>query len=250
MANPFLRINDLHVQIEDKEILKGLNLTMEPGQVHVIMGPNGAGKSTLANVLLGHPKYNVTRGTIEFLGEDITGLKTHERAQKGLFLSFQYPQEIPGITVENFLRTAKGAVEQESVKVLQFRKLLTEKMSLLEMKPEYAQRYLNDGFSGGEKKKSEILQMLVLEPKLAVLDETDSGLDIDAVRVVAKGVKEYHNEDNSMLIITHHKSLLEYIEPDFVHFLVDGKIVESGDSSLIEIVEKSGFTAYRAGSDE
>ena len=246
MTQPFLKIKDLQVQIEDKQILKGLNLEMKEGEIHVIMGPNGAGKSTLANVLMGHPKYQVIAGDIEFRGTDITTLKPHERAQLGLFLSFQYPQEIAGITLENFLRSAKGAVDQKQMKVLEFHKLLKAKMELLEMKPEYAERYLNHGFSGGEKKKSEILQMLILDPKLAIMDETDSGLDVDAVRVVAKGVTEYHHGENSMLIITHHRSLLEYIEPDFVHFLVDGRIVESGGSELVEHVEQAGFAAYKA----
>lgn len=246
MQNSFLKIENLHVKIDDKEILKDLNLEVEAGKVHVIMGPNGAGKSTLANALLGHPRYEITEGKVIFKGQDITDLRPHERAKLGLFLSFQYPQEIAGITLENFLRTAKNSVEDKPIKILQFKKLLKEKMKVLEMKPEYAERYLNHGFSGGEKKKSEILQMLILEPQLAILDETDSGLDIDAVRVVAKGVKEFHNEENSMLIITHHRSLLEHIEADHVHFLVDGKIVESGSQELIDQVEESGFAAYRA----
>lgn len=245
MPNAFLQISDLHVEVDGKEILKGLNLEVPKGEVHVIMGPNGAGKSTLANVLLGHPKYEVTKGKVEFDQTDITDLKPHERAKLGLFLSFQYPQEIPGITLENFLRTAKNATGQKPVKVLEFQKLLKEKMKVLEMDPEYASRYLNHGFSGGEKKKSEILQLLVLEPKLAILDETDSGLDVDAVRVVAKGIREFQNEDNALLVITHHKSLLEYIQPDLVHFLVDGRVVESGSRELIEEVERSGFAAYR-----
>ncbi|NMB00375.1 MAG: Fe-S cluster assembly ATPase SufC [Firmicutes bacterium] len=245
MPNAFLRISDLYVEIDGKEIIKGLNLEVQEGEIHVIMGPNGAGKSTLANVLLGHPKYEITAGKIEFAGNDITELKTHERAQLGLFLSFQYPQEIPGITLENFLRSAKSATSQAPVKVLEFQKLLKRKMEVLEMDPKYAARYLNHGFSGGEKKKSEILQLLVLDPKLAILDETDSGLDVDAVRVVAKGIEEYHHTDNSMVVITHHKSLLDYIEPDFVHFLVDGRIVESGSQELIDQVVKSGFAAYK-----
>lgn len=245
MQSPFLKIHDLHVEVDGKEILRGLNLEMQAGEVHVIMGPNGAGKSTLANVLLGHPRYAVTAGTIEFLGQDITELKAHERARLGLFLSFQYPQEIAGITLENFLRSAKGVLSAKPVKVLEFQRLLKKKMDILEMKPEYAERYLNQGFSGGEKKKSEILQMLVLEPTLAILDETDSGLDVDAVRVVSKGVKEFQNPQNTMLIITHHRSLLEQIEPDHVHFLVDGLIAKSGGKDLIDQVESSGFTAYR-----
>lgn len=245
MQNPFLKIDNLHVQIEGKEILRGLNLEVQAGEIHVIMGPNGAGKSTLANVLLGHPRYEVTAGNIVFKGQDITDRKAHERARLGLFLSFQYPQEIAGITLENFLRTAKGAILEKPVKILEFQKMLKEKMAVLEMKPEYAERYLNQGFSGGEKKKSEILQMLVLEPSLAILDETDSGLDVDAVRVVSKGVQEFQTSENAMLIITHHRSLLEYIEPSHVHFLVDGNIAESGGKDLIDKVERSGFAAYR-----
>ena len=245
MPNTFLRIDDLHVEIDGKEILKGLDLQVQKGEVHVIMGPNGAGKSTLANILMGHPKYEVTAGKITFNTEDITEQKTHERAQLGLFLSFQYPQEIAGITLENFLRSAKNATSQTPMKVLEFQKLLKQKMDVLEMDPDYATRYLNHGFSGGEKKKSEILQMLVLDPKLAILDETDSGLDVDAVRVVAKGIQEYHHADNSLVLITHHKSLLEHIQPDAVHFLVDGRIVESGGVELIAKMEESGFTAYK-----
>ncbi len=245
MPNTFLRIDDLHVEIEGKEILRGLDFEVKKGEIHVIMGPNGAGKSTLANILMAHPKYDVTAGKISLGTQDITELKTHERAKLGLFLSFQYPQEIAGITLENFLRSAKNATSQTPMKVLEFQKLLKQKMSVLEMDPEYATRYLNHGFSGGEKKKSEILQMLVLDPKLAILDETDSGLDVDAVRVVAKGIQEYHHADNSLVLITHHKSLLEHIRPDAVHFLVDGRIVESGGVELIAKMEESGFTAYK-----
>ena len=245
MPNTFLRIDDLHVEIDGKEILRGLDFEVKKGEIHVIMGPNGAGKSTLANILMGHPKYEVTAGKISLGIQDITELKTHERAKLGLFLSFQYPQEIAGITLENFLRSAKNATSQTPMKVLEFQKLLKQKMGVLEMDPEYATRYLNHGFSGGEKKKSEILQMLVLDPKLAILDETDSGLDVDAVRVVAKGIQEYHHADNSLVLITHHKSLLEHIRPDAVHFLVDGRIVESGGVELIAKMEESGFTAYK-----
>lgn len=245
MGYPFLRISNLHVEIENKEILRGLNLEVGKGEVHVLMGPNGAGKSTLANVLMGHPAYEIVEGNIAFRGEDITALTPHERARLGLFLSFQYPQEIAGITLENFLRTAKGAVEQKQIQLFEFHKLLQEKMAVLEMGSDYANRYLNHGFSGGEKKKSEILQMLILNPTLAILDETDSGLDIDAVQVVAKGVKEFHSANNSLLIITHHQSLLEHIEADKVHFLIDGRIVESGGRELLARIEQSGFAAYR-----
>lgn len=245
MENRLLSIKNLHVKVGDKEILKGLNLDINKGEVHVIMGPNGAGKSTLANILMDNPKYEITEGEIEFQGQIINDMKVDERAKLGMFLSFQYPEEIPGITLENFLRSAKMAIEDKPIKVIEFKKTLKEKMKLLEMKEEYAQRYLNEGFSGGEKKKSEILQLLILNPKLAILDETDSGLDVDAVKIVAKGVREHKSEENSIIIITHHNNLLEYLNPDHVHFLVDGRIIKSGDESLIDIVEKEGFEAIK-----
>ncbi len=245
MPNTFLVIDNLSVNIDDKPILKKLSLEVRQGEIHVIMGPNGAGKSTLANVLMGDPKYEITNGTIEFEGQVVNDLKVNERAKLGMFLSFQYPEEIPGITVENFLRSSKAAIDDQPVKVLEFKKLLSEKMQVLDMKEEYAARYLNAGFSGGEKKKSEILQMLVLEPKLAILDETDSGLDVDAVRAVAQGISEYKGPDNSIIIITHHSSILDYLKPDHVHFLVDGRIAKSGDASLIEEMESQGFDAFK-----
>lgn len=240
-----LKINNLRACVENKEILKGLNLEIGKGEIHVIMGPNGAGKSTLANILMGHPKYSITEGEIIFQGEVINELKVNERAKKGMFLSFQYPEEVPGITVENFLRTAKGAVSGKVQNIIQFRKVLKEKMRLLKIDENYAQRYLNLGFSGGEKKKNEILQMALLEPKLAILDETDSGLDVDAVRVVAEGVKELKNEENSILIITHLNRLLEYLKPDYVHILMDGRIVRTGDISLAREIEEKGYDSIR-----
>ena len=240
-----LEIKNLYANIEDKQILKGLNLNINKGEIHVIMGPNGAGKSTLANVLMGHPKYHVESGEILLEDEEIKELKPNERAKKGLFLSFQYPEEVPGITVENFLRTAKGAVTGKFIRVMQFKKELQEKMKLLKMKEEYADRYLNLGFSGGEKKKNEILQMAILEPKLAILDETDSGLDVDAVRDVAEGVKLFKKEENSILIITHHNKILEYLEPDYVHVLMDGKIVKTGDYSLAKDIEANGYEGIK-----
>lgn len=246
MENKLLKIENLKTQIEEKQILKGLNLEIGKGEVHVIMGPNGAGKSTLANTLMGHPKYEITEGEIIFEGEIINDLKANERAKKGIFLSFQYPEEIPGVTVENFLRTAKTAVTGKPLKVLAFKKHLKEKMELLEMKEEYAGRYLNQGFSGGEKKKNEILQMAILEPKLAILDETDSGLDVDAIRIVSQGVRNLKNEENSILIITHHNKILDYLQPDFVHILVDGKIVKTGDFSLAKEIEANGYEAFKA----
>lgn len=245
MKQNMLTIHNLHAKIADKNILNGLNLEVGTGEVHVIMGPNGAGKSTLANILLGHPKYEITDGDITFLGQSINEMKVNERAKLGMFLSFQYPEEIPGITVENFLRTSKQAITGKPLKLLEFRKNLKEKMELLEMRPEYATRYLNEGFSGGEKKKSEILQMMMLEPKLAILDETDSGLDVDAVRIVASGVKQYMNPERSVIIITHHNNILEYLSPDYVHVLMGGQIVQSGDQSLAEMILKEGFEAFR-----
>ena len=242
MKENLLDIKGLHAGVEGKEILKGLSLTVGKGEVHVILGPNGSGKSTLMNVIMGHPKYEVTAGSIAFEGEDITQLKTFERARKGLFLSFQTPEEIPGITVENMIRTAKQAVSGERVKLIPFRKKLKAMMEELKIKPEYADRYLNVGFSGGEKKRNEILQLLMLEPKLALLDETDSGLDVDAVQIVSEGVAKFHNEDNSCLIITHNTRILEKLTVDRVHVLMNGTIVEEGGAELIEEINRRGFT--------
>lgn len=245
MSNQMLSIQNLQAAVGDKTILKGLNLEVGRGEVHVIMGPNGAGKSTLANILMGHPKYELLEGNIEFEGRIINDLKANERAKLGMFLSFQYPEEIPGITVENFLRSSKTAINNGPIKLVEFRRSLKEKMKLLDMKEEYAARFLNEGFSGGEKKKSEILQLLMLEPKLAILDETDSGLDVDAVRIVAAGVKQYMNSERSAIIITHHRNILEYLAPDYVHVLLDGRIMESGDYSLVEQIAKNGFDSFK-----
>ena len=242
MKENLLDIKGLHAGVEGKEILKGLSLTVGKGEVHVILGPNGSGKSTLMNVIMGHPKYEVTAGSIAFEGEDITQLKTFERARKGLFLSFQTPEEIPGISVENMIRTAKQAVSGERVKLIPFRRKLKAMMEELKIKPEYADRYLNVGFSGGEKKRNEILQLLMLEPKLALLDETDSGLDVDAVQIVSEGVAKFHNEDNSCLIITHNTRILEKLTVDRVHVLMNGTIVEEGGAELIEEINRRGFT--------
>ena len=228
-------------EVEGKPILKGVDLTINKGEVHVIMGPNGAGKSTLASILVGHPKHEIVDGEIILDGENINELEVDERAQKGIFLSFQYPEEIPGLTVEDFLRTAKEAVTGEKQYLMQFHNELVEKMEKLHINPEYAERHLNVGFSGGEKKKNEILQMAVLEPKLAILDETDSGLDIDATKIVFEGVKSLKTPDTAMLIITHYDKVLEYLQPDFVHILMDGKIVKSGGKELVEYIEKNGY---------
>ena len=240
-----LNLKNVKSGVEGKEILKGVDLTINKGEVHVIMGPNGAGKSTLASILVGHPKHEVVGGQILLEGEDITELEVDERAQKGIFLSFQYPEEIPGLTVEDFLRTAKEAVTGEKQYIMQFHNELVEKMEKLHINPEYAERHLNVGFSGGEKKKNEILQMAVLEPKLAILDETDSGLDIDATKIVFEGVQKLKTKDTALLIITHYDKVLEYLKPDFVHVLMDGKIVKSGGIEIVEAIEKDGYGKMR-----
>ena len=244
MAKPALKISDLRASVEEKEILKGIDLQVNAGEVHVIMGPNGAGKSTLAYTLMGHPKYEVTEGEAFMEGEELFGMKVDERAKKGLFLSFQYPESVPGITVENFLRTAKTNISGKPQGVIAFRKKLLKKMSELHMDEGYSQRYLNVGFSGGEKKKNEILQMMILEPKVVFLDETDSGLDVDAIKTVAEGVNTFKNEENAVVIITHYNKLLSYLEPDFVHVLVDGKIVATGGKELSDEIDRKGFEEY------
>lgn len=240
-----LRVEDLYAGLEEKEIIKGLNLKINKGEIHVIMGPNGAGKSTLASILIGHPKYEITKGKIILEGEEIQEDAVDERARKGLFLSFQYPEEIPGLTVEDFLRSAREAVTGEKQYIFKFNKLLKEKMAELKMDESYASRYLNVGFSGGEKKKNEILQMSILEPKLAILDETDSGLDRDATKIVFEGIKTLKSRDRSMLIITHYDKVLEYLEPDFFHILIDGKIVKTGGKELAEFIEENGYEKLR-----
>lgn len=236
-----LEIKDLHVSVEGKEILKGVTLTLETGKIHALMGPNGSGKSTLANTLMGHPKYEVTSGKILLNGEDITGLGPDERARKGLFLSFQYPSEIPGVTIPNFLRTAYNSVKKTSIPVLEFKKLLDKNMQLLQIKPDFIKRYLNEGFSGGEKKRAEILQLLLLDPRLAILDETDSGLDIDALQVVAKGVNTFMGPEKCVLIITHYKRILEHIQPDKLFIMIDGKIKLQGTGALVDELESKGY---------
>ncbi|MFL0198720.1 Fe-S cluster assembly ATPase SufC [Clostridium sp. WILCCON 0269] len=245
MSNKLLKINNLRTKVEEKEILKGVNLEIKKGEIHAIMGPNGAGKSTLVNTIMGHPKYSISEGDIIFEGKSINDLKVNERARCGIFMSFQYPEEIQGITVENFLRSAKISVSRKKIGILAFRKVLKEKLKLLNIDESYTRRYLNVGFSGGEKKKNEILQMAVLEPKLTMLDETDSGLDVDAVRIVSEGVSTLRTEGNSILIITHHNSILEYLKPDYVHVLIDGKIVKTGDVSLAEEIEKNGYDKFK-----
>lgn len=241
MINKLLEIKNLKVSSENKEILSGINLSINLGEIHVIMGPNGAGKSTLAHTLMGHPDYKITDGSIIYRNERLNEMKVDERAKKGIFLSFQYPEEIPGVTVENFIRTSKCSISGERQGIFSFKKELKNNMKKLEINDEYSSRYLNVGFSGGEKKKNEILQMISLNPTLAILDETDSGLDIDAIKIVAKGVNEFSCPNNSILIITHYNKLLEYIKPDFVHILRNGKISETGDISLAQQIEKHGF---------
>src|SRR3990167_5487580 len=241
-----LQVKDLHAEIDGKEILKGVNLEVELGKVHALMGPNGSGKSTLANVLMGHPKYQVTKGKIFLDGEDITELKADERAKKGLFLSFQYPSEITGVTLTNFLRTAYNSIKKDKLSVIDFHKLLKKKMEELQMDPSFNKRYVNEGFSGGEKKRAEILQMSVLEPKYAILDECDSGLDVNSIKIVSEGVNKMKGPKMGILIITHYYRILNYITPDKVHILINGKIVEEGGKELAEKIEKEGFDNYLA----
>ena len=240
-----LKISNLHARVEDKSILKGIDLEINPGEVHAIMGPNGSGKSTLASIIAGKEEYEVRQGKIIFNGEEISELNADERAHKGLFLSFQYPVEIPGVSVTNFIKTAlnetrkaKGLEDMPANKML---KLIREKSEMLEIDRKFLSRSLNEGFSGGEKKRNEIFQMAMLEPKLAILDETDSGLDIDALRIVANGVNKLKNSENATLVITHYQRLLDYIIPDFVHVLYDGKIVKSGGKELAFELEEKGY---------
>jgi len=240
-----LKIENLQASIDDKSILKGLNLEVKAGEVHAIMGPNGAGKSTLANIIAGKDDYEISSGNIELNGEDLSELAPEERAHNGVFLSFQYPVEIPGVSVTNFIKTAinqtRKAKGLEDMPAKEMLKMIREKSELLEIDRKFLSRSLNEGFSGGEKKRNEIFQMAMLEPKLAILDETDSGLDIDALRIVANGVNKLKSKDNAVIVITHYQRLLEYIVPDFVHVLYDGKIVKTGDASLALELEAKGY---------
>lgn len=245
MKNAMLEIKNIHAGLETGEqILKGLDLTINAGETHVIMGPNGAGKSTLSHVIMGRADYEVTAGEVIFEGEDITEESTDARAKLGLYLSFQAPEEVDGITVENFLRTAKTSLSGQPLKVFAFRKELKKAMETLHFDEAYASRYLNVGFSGGEKKKSEILQLLVLNPKLAILDETDSGLDVDAVKIVTDGVSQYKNDENALIVISHSTKLLDNLNVDYVHILVDGKIVHTGTRELIDEINSEGFARF------
>ncbi len=247
MSHELLKIENLQVGVEDKVILDELNLTIRSGEAHVLMGPNGAGKSTLGNAIMGHPLYNICKGSIVFDGDDITNETTDVRAKKGIFLSFQNPEEVPGIALGNFLRVSREAVTGEAPRILKFQKEMKSLMDSLEINRDYAARYLNVGFSGGEKKKAEILQMLMLNPKFAILDETDSGLDVDAVKIVSKGIHQFRNDKNSLLIITHNAKILEGLKVDYVHILVNGTIVHTGDSSLIQEINERGFQFFEAG---
>ena len=240
-----LTIKNLHAIVEEQEILKGINLTVNPGEIHAVMGPNGSGKSTLASVLAGHPKFEVTRGSIEYRGKDLLEMDPEDRAREGLFLSFQYPVEIPGVSMVNFMRSALNEQrkyrKEEPISATDFLKLMRDKRQLLGMDSQLVSRSVNEGFSGGEKKKNEIFQMAMINPLLAILDETDSGLDIDALRVVAAGVNKLQTKENATILITHYQRLLEYIKPDFVHVLSDGQIIKSGGADLALELEKKGY---------
>jgi len=252
MAEPVFRIEGLRVAVEDTEILKGVDLTVMPGEVHALMGPNGSGKSTLANTLLAHPDYQVTAGKLLFKGQDITDWSTDVRGKSGMFLAFQYPEEIPGVSVVQFLRQALSARKGVDLSILELRLAIMEWMGRLGIDPSFGDRYLNEGFSGGEKKRNEVLQMAILEPEFAVLDETDSGLDIDALKIVSKGVQEVRADrpELGVLVITHYQRILQYLQPDFVHILVDGRIVASGGPELAHRLEAEGYDAWRGPSPQ
>lgn len=239
---PILRIKGLHVEVEGKEILKGVNLTINAGEVHALMGRNGSGKSTLSYVLMGHPRYTVTKGTVEYKGQDLLTMSADERARSGMYLAFQYPVAIPGVSVSNFMRaTVKARRGNKDIPVKEFRKELKENMAKLGIKDEFLSRYVNEGFSGGEKKRLEILQMALLKPDMALLDETDSGLDIDALRTVAEGINALHTEESAILLITHYQRMLDYVTPGFVHVMQSGQIVKSGGSELAKELEAQGY---------
>ena len=247
-----LEIKDLHVNIDEKQILKGVNLVIQPGEIHTIMGPNGSGKSTLSNIIMGHPKYQIIKGEIYYKGENILNFQPHERALKGIFLAFQYPKEIIGITVEEFLLAAHRAKklftnpDKPPILVFRFKKLLKQIMNELKMPEDFSERYLNHGFSGGEKKKAEILQMTILKPELSILDETDSGLDVDALKIISEGVNKVIKDipDSGVLLVTHYQRILKYLQPDYVHVMKDGKIIESGGKEFAEVLETKGYEHF------
>lgn len=249
MKDILLRIKDLHVSIDNKEILKGIDMEMRKGEIHAIMGPNGAGKSTLSAVLTGKPQYEVTQGSIEFMGRNLLDMSPEERSWAGIFMSFQYPIEIQGVSITNFMKTAVNAKRKaqglKPMKAGDFLKLMKEKMAFVQMKPEFSKREVNVGFSGGEKKRNEIFQMAMLDPVLAILDETDSGLDVDALKIVGEGVTSMHTAEKSAIIITHYQKLFEYIVPDVVHVLKNGRIVRSGGKEIADLIEKDGFESFR-----
>ncbi|MEW6457397.1 MAG: Fe-S cluster assembly ATPase SufC [Acidobacteriota bacterium] len=245
MNGNLLRIENLKIEVEGKEILKGINLSINKGEIHALMGPNGTGKSTLAFTLMGHPRYEIKEGSIFYLNEDLTKLNTSQRAKKGIFMAFQYPEEIPGVSLESFLRNTYNSKNGKEISFLEFRKILKEKMKFLEMDDVFLKRYVNEGFSGGEKKRNEILQMAVFEPTLAILDETDSGLDIDSLKIVSMGINKLMNPELGILIITHYQRILNFIKPDFVHILMDGKIVKSGREELSKMLEEKGYDWVR-----
>lgn len=238
---PILTIEDLHVEVEGKQILKGVNLTINAGEVHALMGRNGSGKSTLSYALMGHPRYHVTKGKVTYRGKDLVSMSADERSRAGMYLAFQYPVAIPGVSVSNFLRATVKARRGKDIPVKEFRKELKECMAKLGVKDEFLSRYVNDGFSGGEKKRLEILQMALLKPDMALLDETDSGLDIDALRTVAEGINALNNKDNGILLITHYQRMLDYVTPGFVHVMQNGQIVKSGGSDLARELEAQGY---------
>ena len=245
MNKQLLEIKDLNVNAGEKEILKGINLNINKGEIHVIMGPNGSGKTTTANAIFNNPAYTKTKGKILFEGSDITNSKTDEIARKGIFMSFQLPEEIPGITVTNFLKYARNKTTGKPVKIFEFKDEIKKYMEELNINPKNMERSMNVGFSGGEKKKNEILQMLVLNPKLAILDETDSGLDVDAIKTVSKGIEMFKNENNAVLIITHNTKILHNLKVDYVHVLIDGKIVKTGSQKLASEIEENGYAKYK-----
>ncbi len=248
MSDILLEIKGLYASVDDKEILRGIDLTIRKGEIHAVMGPNGAGKSTLSSVLAGKPQYKVTEGSITFMGKDLLAMAPEERAWAGIFMSFQYPVEIPGVTITNFMKTAvnarRKAMGEEPMKAGDFLKLMREKMAFVQMRPEFAKREVNVGFSGGEKKRDEIFQMAMLDPVLSILDETDSGLDVDALKIVAEGVTSLHTPDKSSIVITHYKRLLDYIQPDIVHVLKNGVIVTTGGRELVDEIEDKGYDIF------
>ena len=241
MSTPLLDIDDLHITVADKPIVRGLTLAINPGEVHAIMGPNGSGKSTLANALMGHPRYTITGGDVRFQGESILQDTPDARARRGLFLAFQYPTDVPGVSMINFLRQAMSAHRGQPIPVREFRQELQTVLQQLHIDEQFVRRYVNDGFSGGEKKRAEMLQLGLLRPAMALMDETDSGLDIDALRIVSEGINAYRNPDNAVLLITHYQRMLNYVHPDFVHVLISGRIVQTGDFSLAEQLEAQGY---------